>query len=106
MVRFLVRTVALLLLAAAFAALVVDGVRSIAASRIIITAFGETSYRVLPHHFPLLQTAVEQRLHPVVWDPFLLSLFLAPAWLVLAVLGVLLYWAARPRGTQVGFSSR
>ena len=106
MVRFLVRTVALLLLAAAFAALVVDGVRSIAVSRIVVTAFGETIYRLLPHHFPLLQPAVEQRFHPLIWDPFLLSVFLAPGWLVLAVLGVLLYWAARPRASQVGFSSR
>ncbi len=65
----------MLLLAAAFAALVVDGVRSVAASKVVVTAFGETSYRLFPHSFPLLQPVVEQRLHPVLWDPFLLSFF-------------------------------
>jgi hypothetical protein len=97
MTRFLTRTVALLLLAAGFAALIVDGVRSIAASRIMVTAFGETAFRLFPHSFPKLQTAVEQKLHPVVWDPFLLSFFLTPAWIVLGFLALVLFWLARRR---------
>jgi hypothetical protein len=101
MTRFLTRTVALLLLAAGFAALVVDGVRSVAASKVVVTAFGETSYRLFPHSFPLLQPVVEQRLHPVLWDPFLLSFFLTPTWIVLGFLGLLLFWLARRR-TVIG----
>jgi hypothetical protein len=97
MTRFLTRTVALLLLAAGFAALIVDGVRSIAASRIIVTAFGETAFRLFPHSFPKLQPAVEHKLHPVVWDPFLLSFFLTPAWIVLGFLALVLFWLARRR---------
>lgn len=99
MTRFLTRTLALLLLAAGFAALVIDGVRSIAGSRLVVTAFGEMMYRVFPQSFPKLQPVVEQRLHPVVWDPFLLSFFLTPAWVVLGFLGLLLFWLARPRHT-------
>ncbi len=105
MMRFLTRTVALLLVAAGFAALVVDGVRSIAASRLVVTAFGETAYRLFPHSFPMLQPVVEQRIHPVVWDPFLLSFFLTPTWIVLGFLGLLLFWAARRRAT-IGFDPR
>jgi hypothetical protein len=97
MTRFLMRTLALLLLAAGFAALIVDGVRSITGSRIVVTAFGETAYRLFPMSFPKLQPAVEQRVHPLVWDPFLLSFFLTPSWLVLGFLGLLLFWLARPR---------
>ncbi len=99
MARFLTRTVALLLLAAGFSALVVDGVRSISGSHLVITAFGETVYRLFPHSFPKLQPVVEQKLHPVVWDPFLLSFFLTPAWLVLGFFGLLLFWLARRRAT-------
>lgn len=102
MARFLTRTVALLLLAGGFAALVIDGVRSISGSRLVVTAFGETMYRLFPQSFPKLQPVVEQRLHPAVWDPFLLSFFLTPAWIVLGFLGLLLFWLARRR-PQIGF---
>lgn len=105
MTRFLTRTVALLLLAAGFAALVVDGVRSIAASRLVVTAFGETAYRLFPHSFPMLQPVVEQRVHPILWDPFLLSFFLTPTSIVLGFLGLVLFWAARRRET-IGFDPR
>lgn len=101
MARFLTRTVALLLVAAGFAALVVDGVRSIAGSRILITEFGETAYKLFPHSFPMLQPIVEQRLHPVVWNPFLLSFFLTPTWIVLGFFGALFFWLAQRR-PQVG----
>jgi len=101
MARFLTRTVALLLLAAGFAALVVDGVRSIAGSRILVTEFGETAYKLFPHSFPMLQPVVEQRLHPVVWNPFLLSFFLTPTWVVLGFFGLLLFWLAHRR-PQIG----
>jgi hypothetical protein len=97
MIRFLTRTMALLLLAAGFAALVVDGVRSISGSRIVVTAFGETVFRIFPFSFPKLQPAVEQRLHPIVWDPFLLSFFVTPTWLILGFLGLLLFWLTRRR---------
>ena len=97
MIRFLTRTMALLLLAAGFAALVVDGVRSISGSRIVVTAFGETIFRIFPFSFPKLQPAVEQRLHPIVWDPFLLSFFVTPTWLILGFLGLLLFWLTRRR---------
>lgn len=97
MIRFLTRTVALLLLAAGFAALVVDSVRSIAASRVLVTAFGETIFKIFPFSFPKLQPAIEQRLHPIVWDPFLLSFFVTPTWLILSFLGLLLFWLTRRR---------
>ena len=104
MTRFLTRTLALLLLAAGFAALIVDGVRSIAGSRVVITAFGETAYRLFPQSFPKLQPAVEQRLDPIIWDPFLLSFFLTPTWLVFGFMGMLLFWLARRR-REIGVDS-
>jgi hypothetical protein len=49
----------------------------------------------------MLQPIVEQRLHPVVWNPFLLSFFLTPTWIVLGFFGVLFFWLAQRR-PQVG----
>jgi hypothetical protein len=97
MFRFLVRAVGVLFLAGGFAAFVIDGARTIAASSLVVTAFGETSRQMFPRHFPLLQSFVEQRLHPLAWDPFLLAVFLLPTAFVFAAFGLLLLWLARRR---------
>lgn len=106
MFRFLIRTIGLILLAAGFAALIVDGTRSIAAAKLIVTPFGSTALYLFPASFPLLQPAVERHIHPLLWDPFLLALFLLPTFLVLAVLGLLLIWMVRRRQITIGYSSR
>jgi hypothetical protein len=106
MFRFLVRTIGFVFLAGGFAALVLDGARSIAASILIATPFGESCYRMFPRSFPLLQPAVERHLHPLVWDPFLLSVFLLPTFLVFGLLGMLLLWLAQRRQETLDRVSR
>jgi hypothetical protein len=101
MFRFLVRTVGVLFLAAGFAALVLDGARSIAASSPLLTPFGESCYRLFPRSFTLLQPAVERHLHPLVWEPFLLSVFLLPTFLMFGLFGLLLLWLARRRESSL-----
>ncbi|MGE3246988.1 MAG: hypothetical protein AB7F96_16025 [Beijerinckiaceae bacterium] len=106
MFRFIIRTIGIILLAGGFAALIVDGTRSIAVSKVTVTTFGQTAAAVFPKAFPLLKPAVEQNIHPLLWDPFLRALFLLPAFLVVAVLGLLLIWLARRRRLAVGYSGR
>lgn len=106
MFRFVIRAIGLILLAAGFAALIVDGTRTIAASKLSVTTFGSTSLKLFPSSFPLLQPAVERHIHPLLWDPFLLALFLLPTFLVLSVLGILLIWMVRRRQVNIGYSSR
>ncbi len=105
MFRVIIRTIGLVLLAASFAALVIDGTRSIAASKLLVTSFGDTAIYLLPNTFPALKPAVEH-VHPVLWDPFLVALFLLPAFVILAVLGLLLIWMVRRRQINVGYSGR
>lgn len=107
MLRFLVRTFGLILLAAGFAALIIDGTRSIAASSMTMARFGDLCNYLFPKLFPFLQPAVERNLHPLLWDPVLRGFFLAPSWLVLTVFGLLLIWMAKRRQrVTVGYSSR
>lgn len=106
MFRFLIRMMGLILLAAGFAALIIDGTRSIAASNIVVTKFGQTAFALFPKSFPILQPAVERHIHPLLWDPFLLAIFLAPTFAVLAVIGILLIWIVRRRRVTIGYSSR
>lgn len=106
MLRIISRTIGLLLLAAGFAALIVDGTRSIAASALKLSHFGDLCGQIFPNAFPLLQPAVERNIHPLLWDPILRGFFLAPSWLVLMAFGLLLLWMAQRRRTAIGYSSR
>ena len=105
MIRFVIRAVALFALAAGFAVMVIDGTRSIAANRVILTQFSETAATLLPKQFPLLQPAAT-RLSPFLWHPLLEDFFALPTFVVLVIAGILLFWIARPRRPKIGYSSR
>ncbi len=107
MFRVLLRVVALILLAGAFAAAVIDGARSLAAQQVVLTPMGVALDYAFPSKFPLLQPFVEQRLRqPLLWDPVLLAILSAPAFFDMAVIGFALFYLVRPRAPTVGFSSR
>jgi hypothetical protein len=106
MLRFLARSCGLVLLAAGFAALIIDGTRSIAASALMISPFGDMCAYLFPRLFPLLQPAVERNLHPLLWDPILKGFLMAPSWVVLPAFGFLLLWMAKRRRIAIGHSSR
>ena len=106
MIRFILRTLGLLIIAAGFAALVVDGTRSIAGSELRVTPFGDLCLTLFPAKFLLFQPLVERNIHPLLWDPVLVTVFRLPTWLVLALLGLCILWLSQRRRTQIGYSSR
>ena len=106
MIRLVFRVIGLVLLAAGFAALVIDGTRSIAGNRVFLTQFGQTVQWIAPTKFPLLQSIVERDLHPLLWDPVLVFIFKLPTSLVLGFCGLVLLVLARKRTRSIGFSSR
>jgi len=95
--RFVFRFVGLILLAGAFAAAVIDGARSLAAQQVALTTTGRALDYALPNKFPLLQPFVEKKLSPLLWDPVLLSILSAPAFVDMAALGLCLFYLSRPR---------
>ena len=104
--RFLLRFLSLIFFAGAFAAAVVDGARSLAASRILLTPAGVALYWAFPRGAARFQTFIETRVHPFLWDPVLVHVLLAPAFLDLAVIGALCLLVSRPPAPQIGYSSR
>ena len=106
MFRLLVRLLAFLLLAGAFAAAVIDGARSIGASQLALTSLGVTLYWAMPAKFSLLQPFIEKKLGLIAWDPILLTVLKAPTLLVLALIGGGLLYIMRARPPLIGHSSR
>lgn len=105
MIRFLLRAAALLLLAAGFVALVLDGARSIAANGLALLDAGTLANALAPQKLAELKPVAEG-LAPALWDPVLVTALKAPAFLYLALLGALLFWATRPSAPKIGYSSR
>src|ERR1700742_1508906 len=104
--RFIGLLIGLALLAGAFAAAVIDGARSIAASHFVLTPLGSTLYWALPNKMPLLQPFIERQIHPFLWKPILYNILLAPTWAILGLLGIVLLYALRARPRPIGYSDR
>lgn len=94
---FLTRILGLWLIAASIVGIVIDGTKSIAADRLIVTPFGETWFVLSPGSLNLVQAAVERNIHPWVWDPVIQGLLMLPNWLVVGALGFFLVWLTTPK---------
>ena len=96
MLRLLVRALGVLLLAGAFAAAVVDSARSLADQHLTMTSMGTALATIFPAKFELWSKVAQTRLPHFVWDPLLLWILSAPAFLDLAVLGLAVTSLSRP----------
>lgn len=105
MLRLLFRSIGFLCLAVAFAALIVDGTRSIAAGAPAILPLGETISALTPDILTKMHTGIATHL-PVLWDPVLVTLLLLPAWLVIGGLGILLIVLTRRPRQKIGYARR
>ncbi len=105
MLRLSFRFIGLLLLAGAFAALVVDGTRSVAARSTEILPLGRTATALAPDAFVKVHTFIEAHA-PLLWDPVLVTILLLPSWLVMGILGFVVLALTRPRTPKIGYSRR
>ena len=105
MLRLFFKSLGLLLLGAAFAALVVDGTRSVAAGNAAIQPLGRTASSLFPNLFLEVHQLLETHA-PLLWDPVAVTILLLPAWLVLGVVGLVLMALTRRRAPKIGYSRR
>ena len=104
MLRFIARALGLILIAAGFVGIVIDGTRSIANGTVMFTPLGEAAFRVFGERYLLLQPAIERHVHPLLWDPIVLNLTLLPGSVVAFLLGVFLLWLGQKRPEPIGFA--
>jgi hypothetical protein len=103
MIRFFFRLFGLLFLAAAFITLVIDGTKSIAASGVRITPFGQYWNDIHSTSLQLLQPALQRHVAEWLWDPVALNILTSPAWLVLGILGAVLMLIGRKKRPPIGY---
>ncbi len=96
MFRLAFRLLGWVLLSCAFAAAVIDGARSLADQKLELTSLGRALAAAIPSKFALLQPFVVKRA-PLLWDPVLINMLYAPAALVLAALGLAIFYVTRRR---------
>lgn len=105
MIRLGLRLLGLLLLAGAFAALIIDGTRSIAGGALEFTSFGELLLWVVPKQLETLKTQLEHA-NRYLWDPVALRILALPTWSIAGFIGFLLIAIAQRRPRQIGYSNR
>ena len=92
-----------MILAGGFIALVYDGTKSIAGSALVFTPLGQIWNNVHSGSLQLLQPAIERHVLEWLWDPIILHILTAPAWLVFAIIGAILMLIGRKKKPLIGY---
>lgn len=92
--RLIIRLVGVVLFAAAFVILVIDGTRSIAGNALYLSSLAESVNLLWPDGVAATEAALRSLWDPL-WDPAGLWLFAQPACAVLGIAGLLLMLIGR-----------
>lgn len=63
----------------------------------LMTSLGEQWGKLDAPSLNLVQAVVQRYIHPVLWDPVLVSILLWPGWLVFGLPGLAFYLLAKAR---------
>src|SRR5450432_364583 len=103
MIRFLLRTLGLLFLAAAFVFVVYDGTKSIAANALVYTKVSEVWTLLHAASLQQLQPFIEKNATPWLWDPVAVTVLNAPALVALGIVGAILVILGRRKKPLIGY---
>ena len=102
MIRFLFRFLGYWLLAGALVAAIIDGSRSIAASALITTSFGQHFHQLAPALQIRLQFGIQNNLGlPWLWDVVFVNILTLPAFAVLGILALIFLMIGRRKRARV-----
>lgn len=89
--RFLLNAFSLIALIVAVISAVVDMIKSVAASEIVLTPLGADWYALSADTLNVTQEVIQRHVHPYVWDPVVQWILLQPTWAVFVVLSLVFY---------------
>lgn len=91
MFRFLFRLAASIALAVAIIMAVLDATRTVASSRLVMTPLAASWATVLPETLETTRAFVSEKIHPLLWDPAIVTVLQLPGFVFFAILAFLLY---------------
>ena len=100
-IRFAFTMIGLWTCALALLALVLDGIRSLAANELVFKSLGTTWFELHNESLNLTQAVIQRNVHPLVWDPVMQNILMMPSWLIAALLGFLFIFLGRKRRPKV-----
>jgi hypothetical protein len=103
MIRFLLRFLGLCLLATAFVFFVYDGTKSIANQHLVYARVGDVWAIVDQSSLNLAQNWLKQKAL-WAWDPYMLTAFDLPSWIVLAIVAMILILLGRKKKPLIGYA--
>jgi hypothetical protein len=103
LLKFLARMFGLLLVAAGFVGLVIDGTRSIVNNVISFTSVDSLIGLVVPGGVPGLQSKVVARLSPWLWDSLFVHALQLPASVTAFLVGAFLLWIGQKSMEPIGY---
>ena len=104
MIRFLLRFIGVLCLAAAFILVIYDGTKSIAGNSLYLTSVRALWDLINAGSLAQLKPQIQSYANGVLWDPVMLSLLAAPSWSVLGILGIIFVLLGRKKKPLIGYA--
>jgi hypothetical protein len=104
MIRFLLRFIGLILLAAAFILVIYDGTKSIAGNSLSLTTVQALWELMHPASLARLKPLISPYAGGLLWDPVMVSILAAPAWSLIGVAGIVLLVLGRKKKPLIGYA--
>ena len=104
MIRFLLRFIGVLCLAAAFILIIYDGTKSIAGNSLSLTTMRALWELINAGSLAKLRPLLELYAGGLLWDPVAVSVLAAPAWSLLGLVGILLLLLGRKKKPLIGYA--
>jgi hypothetical protein len=104
MIRFLLRFIGVLCLAAAFILLIYDGTKSIAGNNFYFTSVQALWETINANSLAQLKPQIQAYASGMLWDPLMLTLLAVPSWSALGVLGIIFVLLGRRKKPLIGYA--
>ena len=104
MIRFLLRFIGLICLAAGFILLIYDGTKSIAGNMVFLTNVRTLWELINAGSLAKLKPMIEPYAGGLLWDPLMVAILAAPSWSLLGVLGILFLLLGRKKKPLIGYA--
>jgi hypothetical protein len=104
MIRFLLRFIGLICLAAGFILVIYDGTKSIAGNMVFLTSVRTLWELINAGSLAKLEPMIRSYAGGYLWDPFMVAILAAPSWSLLGIFGIVFLLLGRKKKPLIGYA--